>query len=118
LRPIEDAVPVVVDPTSELGVVLATAPELTPDDAQRSQVVMCNTLFAASPRDTAIPLPPLRTDFVYERPPCVAPHADARLAAVANALAVAALVAGWIWVSRRARAQGPGHTRVEEFIGV
>ena len=118
IRPIEDSVPVVVDPASELAVVLAAAPELTPEDVQRSQLVTCNTLFDSMPRDPGIPLPPLPPDFVYERVPCDAPHAGARLAAIANVLAVGALVAGWIWISRRARGHGPDRTPAQEIIGV
>ncbi len=53
------------------------------------------------PRDTAQPLPELRADYVYDRVPCEAPHAGARLAALANALAIVAFVAGWIWIGRR-----------------
>lgn len=103
LQPIEDTVPVVVDPTSELAVILAESPALTPDDAPRAQLVGCNTLFDAQPRDLSEPLPELRADYVYDRTPCESPHAGARLAAVVNALAVVALVVGWIWIARRTR---------------
>ncbi len=110
LRPIEDTVPVVVDPTSELAVVLAETPSLTPADAERGQLVQCNTLFDSEPRDLDEPLPTLRPDYVYERVPCDGPHAGARLAAVVNALAVIAMVAGWIFVSRRVRTDPPIRT--------
>lgn len=103
LRPISDTVPVVVDPTSELAVVLAENPALTPDDAPRAQPVECNTLFDAAARDVSEPLPVLRVDYVYDRPPCESPHAGARLAAVVNAFAVVVMVAGWIWITRRTR---------------
>ena len=101
LQPIEDTVPVVVDPTSELAAVLAENPALTPDDAPRAQLVECNTLFDTAPRDLSEPLPELRTDYVYDRTPCESPHAGARLAAVVNALAVVVMVAGWVWIARR-----------------
>ena len=116
LRPIEDSVPVVVDPTSELAVVLAADPSATPADAPRSQVVECNSLVDAAPRDTSQPLPELRPDYVYERIPCDGPHAGARLAAVVNALAVVAFVAGWIFVSRRTRIDPPVRAPESETI--
>jgi len=103
LQPIDDTVPVVVDPTSALAVELAENPSATPEDAPRSQLVVCNSLVDAAPRDLSEPLPPLRPDYVYDRVPCDAPHAGARLAAVVNVLAVMVVVAGWIWISRRTR---------------
>jgi hypothetical protein len=112
LRPIEDTVPVVVDPTSELAVILAETPSLTPADAERGQLVQCNSLVDSAPRDLAEPLPPLRPDYVYERVPCDGPHAGARLAAAVNALAVIAMIAGWIFISRRVRTDPP--TRAPE----
>ncbi len=107
LRPIEDTVPVVVDPTSELAVILAENPSLTPADAVRGQLVQCNSLVDSAPRDLTEPLPELRPDYVYERVPCDGPHASARLAAVANVLAVIAMIAGWIFISRRMRTDPP-----------
>lgn len=107
LQPIEDTVPVVVDPGSELAVVLAANPSATPEDAPRSQLVVCNSLFAGAPRDLAEPLPELRVDYVFDRPPCESPHAAARLAAVANVLGIMALVAGWIFLSRRTATVAP-----------
>ena len=70
LRPIEDTVPVVVDPTSELAVVLAENPSLTPADAERGQLVQCNTLFDSEPRD------------LVRTPPHVAPGLRVRTGAV------------------------------------
>jgi hypothetical protein len=101
LQPIDDTVPVVVDPASELAVELAKNPSATPDDAPRAQLVECNSLVDATARDTSQPLPELRADYMYDRVPCKAPHAGARLAALANALVVIALVAGWIWIEKR-----------------
>jgi hypothetical protein len=103
LRPIDDTVPVVVDPTSALAVELAANPSATPDDAPRSQLVHCNSLVDPLPRNPWEPLPELREDYVYERRPCDSPHSDARLAAVVNALAVVLVVAAWIWIARRER---------------
>jgi hypothetical protein len=116
LRPIDDTVPVVVDPTSELAVELADNPSATPEDAPRSQLVTCNSLVDGSPRDTSEPLPELRADYMYDREPCEGPHADARLAAVVNVLAVLALVGGWIWISRRTRTEPSDRSPVPETI--
>lgn len=101
VRPIDDTVPVVVDPASALAVELAANPSATPADAPRAQLVECNTLFDASPRDLSAPLPELREDYVYERIPCNSPHSDARLAAAVNAVALIVIVIGWIWIARR-----------------
>lgn len=103
IQPIDDTVPVEVDPTSELATILANQPELTPIEAERAQAVQCNSLFASSPRDTAVPLPELPPDYVYARVPCVSPHSGAQLAAIVNVLAVVALVIGWVSISRRFR---------------
>ena len=116
LRPIDDTVPVVVDPTSELAVELAEDPSATPEDAPRSQLVTCNSLVEGSPRDMSEPLPELRADYVYDREPCDGPHADARLAAVANVLAVLALVGGWIWISRRTSTEAADPSPVPETV--
>ena len=117
IQPIDDTVPVVVDPTSELAVELAENPSATPDDAPRAQLVTCNSLVDGSPRDTSEPLPELRADYVYDRVPCVAPHAGARLAAVANVLAVMVLIIGWIWISRRTTTEPSVRSSVPETIG-
>jgi hypothetical protein len=116
LRPIDDTVPVVVDPSSELAVVLAANPSATPEDAPRAQLVSCNPLVDAAPRDLSDPLPELPVDFVYDRVPCDGPHAGARLAAAANALAVVALIAGWILISRRTQTDPADRLSVPETI--
>jgi len=117
LRPIDDTVPVVVDPTSELAVELAENPSATPEDAPRAQLVTCNSLVDGSPRDTSEPLPELRADYVYDREPCTGPHAGARLAAVVNVLAVLAVVGGWIWISRRTQTEPAIRPSVPETAG-
>jgi len=116
LRPIDDTVPVVVDPTSELAVELAEDPSATPDDAPRAQLVTCNSPVDGTPRDISEPLPELRADYVYDREPCDGPHADARLAALVNILAVLALVGGWIWISRRTRTEPSERSPVPETV--
>jgi len=103
LRPIEDAVPVEVDPDSALAAVLADDPALTPADAIRAQVVECNSLVESPARDESVPLPTLPDDYVYARTPCESPHLGARLAAAVNVLAVAAMVIAWAWIARRFR---------------
>ena len=105
VRPIDDTVPVVVDPTSELAVTLAAEPSATPSDAPRAQLVECNSLLDGAARDLSAPLPTLRDDYIYSRTPCTDPHSDARLAAAVNVLAVIAIIGGWIWVARRTSPQ-------------
>jgi hypothetical protein len=100
IRPIDDTVPVIVDPDSELAVVLDENPALTPQDAPRAQLVVCNSPLESSARDRSDPLPTLPEDFVYARVPCVGPHAGAQLALVVNVIAIIAFVVGWIWLSR------------------
>lgn len=107
IRPIDDTVPVEVDPGTELATILANNPELTPIEAERAQLVECNSLFASAPRDLSTPLPELPENYVYVRTPCDSPHSGARLAAAVNVLAVIALVAGWISISRRFRIDEP-----------
>lgn len=115
VRPIDDTVPVVVDPDSALAVELAANPSATPADAPRSQLVECNTLFDASPRDLSVPLPELREDYVYERTPCNSPHSDARLAAAVNTMALVVVVIGWIWIARRTTST-PTNGRTRERV--
>jgi hypothetical protein len=116
LRPIEDTVPVVVDPTTELAAILAANPSFTPEDAPRAQLVVCNSLIDSDPGPSE-PLPELRPDYMYDREPCVGPHAGARLAAVVNVLAAVAMIAGWIFVSRRTRTEPPVRSAARETIG-
>ncbi len=107
IRPIDDTVPVIVDPDSELAAVLTENPALTPEDAPRAQLVECNAPLDNPARDRSVPLPSLPDDFVYARVPCVGPHAGAQLAAAVNALAIVAFVVGWVWLSRRLRLDVP-----------
>lgn len=103
LRPIEDTVPVEVDPDSALAALLADQPAITPVDPVRAQLVECNSLVETPARDPSVALPTLPDDHVYTRTPCVSPHAGARLAAAANVIAVIALVIAWAWFARRFR---------------
>lgn len=109
IQPIDDTVPVEVDPTTELAAVLSARPDLTPPDAIRAQLVECNSLIANDARDFAEPLPALPVDYIYARTPCVGPHNGARVAAAVNIVAVIALVAGWVTISRRFRIDAESH---------
>ena len=86
------------------------------EDAPRAQLVVCNSLIDSDPGPSE-PLPELRPDYMYDREPCVGPHAGARLAAVVNVLAAVAMVAGWIFVSRRTRTEPPVRSAARETIG-
>lgn len=118
IQPIDDNVPVELDPDSVLAAELARDPSLTPVDAPRSQLVVCNSLIENPPRDSAVALPALPDDYVYARTPCDAPHAGARLAAVANALAVIAMAAGWLWITRRFELDDQSDSVTHETIDV
>ncbi len=111
IQPIEDTVPVEVDPASELAAILAERPDLTPPDAVRAQLVHCNSLFANDARDFAEPLPELPPEYVYARTPCIGPHNGARVAAAVNVVAVIALVVGWVMISRRFRLEAEPETK-------
>lgn len=111
IQPIDDTVPVEVDPNTELAAILTARPELTPPDAIRAQLVECNSLLAADARDPAEPLPELPEDYIYARTPCVDPHNGARLTAVVNIVAVIALVVGWVVIARRFRLDTDAVTR-------
>ena len=107
VRPIDDTVPIVVDPASALAAEIAVNPATEPSDAPRAQLVVCHSLFHATARDSSEPLPALRADYVYSRPACTNAHTGAQVALVANALAIMAAVGAWIWVSRRSGVTPP-----------
>lgn len=96
LRPIEDTVPVVVDPSGELAEqteaerfdVVSRSPDL--------QLVDCNTLFAGSARDASEPLPRLTDGLTYSRTPCNVAHSDARWAFGLNVIFVVVMLVGWV----------------------
>lgn len=94
LRPLEDHIPIGVDPVSHQAV---------------SQTVTCNSLFAGSPRPNE-PLPTLRPllpltgqQFAYERTPCTLVQHDARLVFALNSLVLLAAAGGLVAVAIRLR---------------
>ena len=89
LRPIDDTVPVVLDPGGRYGVADEVERARAVAEHPPNQLVRCQTLFDADARDPAEPLPALADGFAYARPPCVEEHTGARLAFGLNALIVA-----------------------------
>lgn len=104
LRPLEDHIPIGVDPVKHQAV---------------SQTVACNTLFAGSPRP-AVAMPGLRPllpltgqQFGYERNPCNLVQHDARLVFALNSLVLAVAGGGLVFVAIRLHRRGsapPGST--------
>lgn len=117
IQPIDDTVPVEVDPSTELAAVLADRPDLTPPNAIRAQLVVCNSLLANDARDAAEPLPPLPENYIYARTPCVGPHNGSRVAAAVNIVAVIALIVGWVMISRRFRIDAEPETKTPARTG-
>ncbi|WP_420450640.1 hypothetical protein [Ilumatobacter sp.] len=104
LRPIDDTVPVVIDPAGPLADVGPIERARVVADNPRDQVVECLGLFDSAARDDSEPLPALAEGFVYGRAPCDEVHTGARLAfALNSALAVVALGA---WIALALRAAG------------
>ncbi len=99
-RPIEDTVPVGIDPAGQLAADLAANPGLFIEDQPVAQLVDCNSLLDTEPRDLAAALPELDAGYRYEREPCESPHRDARLAFAVNVVVIVALLAAWVWFVR------------------
>jgi hypothetical protein len=95
LRPIDDSVPVIIDPDSALAGEVAENPAARPSDAPRAVTVECNALVESTAMDGAVTLPDLPPEFVYEREPCQSPWTQARWTAAVNVLALIVVIVLW-----------------------
>jgi hypothetical protein len=85
LKPLEDAVPVGVDPATGKPV---------------SQTVECNTLFAGTAHDGNLPVL-TNLNFEYNRTPCVSVQSDARKIFALDTLVAVVLVGGLVVIALR-----------------